>query len=267
MNKISGIYQIRNMENNLFYIGSSANIVGRWSGHKSSLNKGNHRNPRLQNSWNKYGETAFDFQIIESGVGKEDLLQIEQWYLDNWNPEYNVRKKTTDFSRTNGESVNTSKLTEKDVLMVRFLAEKGVSNADISKTYGVVPSCIGSIVLGKTWKHVGGKRQLPKRRVSDSVAAEIRGLWETGRYEYEDLVILFGLSKRTVARIVLFETHKGAGGNLSRKKKRLSKTEVVEIRRLWNLPERDTQKDLGVRFGVGCETIGSIVRFVTWKDI
>ena len=76
-----GIYRIINLVNNKFYIGSSNNIERRWSKHKRMLNCNKHHSRHLQNSWNKYGQENFIFEIIEECL-KEILLEREQWYLD-----------------------------------------------------------------------------------------------------------------------------------------------------------------------------------------
>jgi group I intron endonuclease len=85
MNKISCIYGIKNLITGKFYIGSTSNINKRWTGHRNSLRLGKHHSVKLQNSWNKHGETAFMFGIIEVVDAPELLLQAEQWYMDNWN--------------------------------------------------------------------------------------------------------------------------------------------------------------------------------------
>lgn len=47
-NKVSGVYQITNTENDLIYISSSKDIYKRWSAHIKELNKGTHINRFLQ---------------------------------------------------------------------------------------------------------------------------------------------------------------------------------------------------------------------------
>lgn len=83
-----GIYRIKNSINNKIYIGSTKNIEARWAKHKALLRHNKHQNAHLQNAWNKYGENAFIFEVIEE-CKIEDLINREQFFIDNLNPEYN----------------------------------------------------------------------------------------------------------------------------------------------------------------------------------
>lgn len=78
------IYKITNIHNGKFLIGSTNNPEKRWIRHKSKARCGKHINRYFQFEWNKYGEQAFVFSILEI-VDKEcDLRQIEQNYLDDF---------------------------------------------------------------------------------------------------------------------------------------------------------------------------------------
>jgi len=88
---LSGIYQIVNTINGKKYIGSSVNIEGRWAVHKSGLKAGKHVNAHLQNAWNKYGESIFDFRVLFY-CDPEMLILYEQMCLDKFHPEYNIAK-------------------------------------------------------------------------------------------------------------------------------------------------------------------------------
>lgn len=78
---VSGIYAINCRENNKMYLGSSVNISSRFRRHKADLKNSRHHNIYLQRAWDKYGKEGFTFEIIEE-VPKEDLLEVEQMYLD-----------------------------------------------------------------------------------------------------------------------------------------------------------------------------------------
>lgn len=91
-NDISGIYEIRNVITNDFYIGSSRNCGKRFSTHYRELKLGIHDNSKLQNSWNKYGETNFYFStLIECDV--DSLFQVEQQYINTLNPQFNIARE------------------------------------------------------------------------------------------------------------------------------------------------------------------------------
>lgn len=84
----SGIYVITNTQNRKRYIGSSNSISARWRRHRSDLRLKHHVNKHLQASWNKYGEKAFVFEVLEYVENREDLLAKEQVFLD-WLPVTN----------------------------------------------------------------------------------------------------------------------------------------------------------------------------------
>ena len=60
-----GIYSITNSGNGKRYIGQSIDIEKRWREHRWHLRANKHKNNHLQNAWNKYGETAFVFEVLE----------------------------------------------------------------------------------------------------------------------------------------------------------------------------------------------------------
>lgn len=88
--KISGIYQIQSkVHPDRIYIGSAINIHGRWYQHLNTLRRNKHRNSRLQNHFNKYGESDLQFSIL-LGCEKDDLIKIEQYFLDSHKPFFNI---------------------------------------------------------------------------------------------------------------------------------------------------------------------------------
>lgn len=94
-NSNCGIYKITNLKNNKGYIGQSADIKRRWKNHKIELKNNAHRNPHLQSAFNKYGEEAFEFRILEETT-EENLDDAEEYwinYFNSTNPEkgYNLK--------------------------------------------------------------------------------------------------------------------------------------------------------------------------------
>lgn len=86
----TGVYQILNTVSGKRYIGSAAvSFRKRWTDHLSSLRLDRKKNPYLQNAWNKHGEKAFIFEILEECLPK-DCIEREQYYMDFMKPEYNL---------------------------------------------------------------------------------------------------------------------------------------------------------------------------------
>ena len=78
-----GIYSIKNIITNKYYIGSAAiSFEKRFIVHKSQLNNNKHPNNHLQDSWNKYGKNAFTFQIEEIVEDKNKLIEKEDEWLE-----------------------------------------------------------------------------------------------------------------------------------------------------------------------------------------
>jgi len=86
---ISCVYQITNISNKKFYIGSTKDFHKRKRDHRAKLNRKQHDNIHLQRSWNKHGSATFTFKIVEQTV---DLLPREQHYIDTLKPQYNIGK-------------------------------------------------------------------------------------------------------------------------------------------------------------------------------
>lgn len=76
-----GIYKIINVVNNKFYVGSAVDLKRRKTRHFSELRNNKHPNGRLQNSWNKHGEQAFVFVVVEDLSDDADLLAAENVWL------------------------------------------------------------------------------------------------------------------------------------------------------------------------------------------
>ena len=66
----SGIYKIINKFNGRIYIGSAKRFIERWKSHTSSLRTQKHSNKFLQADFNKCGEDAFVFEVVEVTDGK-----------------------------------------------------------------------------------------------------------------------------------------------------------------------------------------------------
>jgi group I intron endonuclease len=90
-----GVYCIFNAKSGKSYIGSAKNIEYRWRKHREMLRRGKHHSLKLQNSWNKHGETPWHWLVVEE-CPKELLLEREDHYitlLDVFKGGYNMSGK------------------------------------------------------------------------------------------------------------------------------------------------------------------------------
>ena len=86
----TGIYIIENIKNGKSYIGSTrASFSKRFKEHLKLLRKEKHHSIKLQNAWNKHGKDAFKFRVLEV-VNKDFCREVEQKWIDNFMPEYNM---------------------------------------------------------------------------------------------------------------------------------------------------------------------------------
>lgn len=95
LSKRRGVYVITHDESAKIYIGSaSKNFHHRWNTHATELRKGVHKNPPLQAAWNKYGEDAFSFHVMEE-CSREECVSREQYWMDRLLPftqHFNISK-------------------------------------------------------------------------------------------------------------------------------------------------------------------------------
>lgn len=93
-----GVYEIVNTVDGSVYVGSSINVQLRFYQHRRALRMGNHHNILLQQAWDKEGEKAFEFCILQAiamqNLGNVDLDGIEQDYITSYSSEgkcYNIK--------------------------------------------------------------------------------------------------------------------------------------------------------------------------------
>jgi group I intron endonuclease len=88
---VSAIYAIVNQATRDMYVGSAVAVNRRWSAHQSQLRKNKHHCKHLQNAHIKYGEKAFDWEIIEFVDDVNKLIEKEQFWINFFRPTYNKR--------------------------------------------------------------------------------------------------------------------------------------------------------------------------------
>ncbi len=160
MKIVSGIYVIRNKQNGKLYVGSSQNIHRRALEHKSELRRGVHDNDYLQKSWNKYGEDAFQFEILEE-CEVAMLAEREQYWLDTigFDVTYNIAQNVV-------ASMRGRKHTDETKMLISRLHKGRVATpearARLSQSHiGIRPSEETRQLLSK-WQI--GRKQSPETK-------------------------------------------------------------------------------------------------------
>jgi hypothetical protein len=97
----AAVYKIENTKTGQVYIGQSTGYKSRWNGHKSKLHRNKHKNPKLQEDYDKYGLDVFEFKIIKefpSDTASDILLKEEIKMIAEYNQRgenlYNIREES-----------------------------------------------------------------------------------------------------------------------------------------------------------------------------
>lgn len=171
---IKGIYGIRCVEDNKWYVGQAVNLYNRLKNHRSALlrQKGS---VHLQRAYNKYGADSFEVYILEIVASNGDLNAAERHYMDEFksydrehgfNIGYFKPDLTPAFYGTHRERNPNYKRVFGwgDVQVIRELWKEGYNNGDIRKIYKVSTSCIAEIVSNYKWRHPDYVRPKPDER-------------------------------------------------------------------------------------------------------
>lgn len=86
---ICAVYAIRHSITHRVYIGYSKDVTRRWQGHRHALRRGTHHSYALQQDWNRDGEDAFMFEVLEEAL-PQNVRAIEQRWLTTLSPYYNT---------------------------------------------------------------------------------------------------------------------------------------------------------------------------------
>jgi len=150
---MQGIYKIEAPSGN-FYIGSSTNVRRRFNAHKRDLKSGKHVNSALLNVAAKYGVDALSFEMIASVPNRQDLRDVEQLIINDWNPEYNISKNADCALFDAGVIKKRSKAISKRVVCLTdgMVFESGYAAA---RHYGEKTPDNISTAIKKGWKFAG----------------------------------------------------------------------------------------------------------------
>lgn len=166
------IYRITNMANGHYYIGSAESFARREWQHKYALKRNEHKNPRLQAAWNKYGGDMFVFEVLEE-IPSERQLQVEDMWL------------VQHVGHPDCYNINLSAESPRSGAVLSETAKTNISNARKGKHAGEAHYRYGKTLTDEVKKKIGdkqrGKPKAPGRKVSEEGRAKIRANIEAGK--------------------------------------------------------------------------------------
>lgn len=153
------VYSILNRVNGKQYIGGTIDTKSRWLNHKNSLNNNIHFNRCLQEDWNKFGENAFDFLLLEPVSAPDELVECElRWFLSLDNL-YNINKPV-------GENHNGSwKMPSDEIKQQMSISRKGEKHFLFGKHH--TPETISKIVQARKGQNAGEKNCMYQKHHTD----------------------------------------------------------------------------------------------------
>jgi predicted GIY-YIG superfamily endonuclease len=158
-----GIYCIENTVTKEMYIGHSTNLGNRFTKHNSLLKHNKHANKGLQEAVNSYGIEVLEFSVLE--YCEQDFLSREQYYINKYNPIYNIYKDVVNYkvpdSMKQQMSVTRKRLYQEGKLAINcakkivqtdlegnFIAEYS-SIMETSRSIGLHRTSIQRVLYGK----------------------------------------------------------------------------------------------------------------------
>lgn len=162
----SGVYVIRNVITGKRYVGSTtSSFKTRWAIHRHHLDNGQHHSHHLQASWNRYGEKAFTFKIIQHCLPRK-CLEREQFWMDY----YKVTDRRCGYNTAPqaGNCLGSKRTPEQKKRMSESVRNRGPEWREKMKTAN----------LGKGKANLGRECSQEKR---DKISAKLTGRTGTGR--------------------------------------------------------------------------------------
>jgi group I intron endonuclease len=301
INNESGIYQIRNVINNKIYVGSTINLIQRKKAHEYLLRKNKHKNDYLQNSWNKHGEDAFVFEVLEVVDDILFILVREQYYIDKTEsflrihgynifphaiksgqkvPQETIDKisitlKKLDFAMRGSNHPN-SKLIEDDVVKIRKLAKSDVTIKSIAEQYNIDLTVVYRIINGESWKSVSSNRVVRKNQkhilttedvvdIKNDLLNKVSSADLSRKYKVDHSTILLIKNGINWSHVAPELNTAGIKSNLPNKRKKLDIEKVKKIK--LDLLLKKSTKSISENYNVSQRTIQEIKSGKSWNDV
>lgn len=140
------VYRVRNSQNDKVFIGFATDLPVRFNRYKAELKFGSHRNRELQEMWTSFGESVFEFEIL-------DVLDHEETTQANPDEELHVLaemwiqklKKSRGFYR-----VPEKRVENRGNSWIKL--DTSIGKREEHKMIRLLYKCIGEAIhCGRTW--------------------------------------------------------------------------------------------------------------------
>jgi group I intron endonuclease len=186
-----GIYAIRHVDSQKVYVGSSKYLSVRKNRHFNDLRKNRHHNKHLQHAYNKYGEDAFEWVILET-LTDENMLHVDEkkWIVNlhatNHNNGYNFNEEPNAMKGRHHTTEAKKKISE---------SRKGRYLGNNNPNFGKKNSLSTKIQMS-----LGRSKSLSGTGITESTVKEIVSFIKEGRPHLE-IAEKFGVGRTVVTRI------------------------------------------------------------------
>lgn len=138
------VYRITCKENGRVYIGSTSNYYMRSKSHLSLLRRGKHNKQEFQEDFEKFGEKAFVFEVVEEPKG--DLLEAEAKWFDKYGKlNYSNRPLLYPTNYTHWKKTAVNCPEEKKAMVLDYW-RKGFTAQNIARSCGFTLFSIQKII-------------------------------------------------------------------------------------------------------------------------
>lgn len=289
MNRIGFIYQIRNIENDKRYIGSTIEPNKRFAWHQRYLRIEKHHSIRLQRAWQKYGEKNFVFEIIRT-CDAEMILQEEQKEINLWNFDadlYNTNPLAEKPPIFYGEEHKMSKLTWEQVNEIRKRYDNNEKDQyELATIYQVKQGQIWNVVHNKTWYDPnyqpkmsyasqnmsrGSGEDHHNAKFTNEQIADMRKRYTDGKITLEQLGEEVDTDKGVIYNIIQNKTYHDPSYNPPsskdvKKHGKMNWNLVRQIRQEW-LSTKITQQQIADKYELSRGSMLELLNNKTWIDV
>lgn len=148
------IYKIINKVTGDVYIGQTKNFSKRCTQHLLALRKNMHHSVYLQRAYNKYGESQFEFSVIETLTNSKELNKREYYHINRLKAKYNSANSPEYYTSKLFKKYSKKKAKARTFVVLQYnlngsLLKEWNSVDEIHKKYKISKSCIRRCCRGQ----------------------------------------------------------------------------------------------------------------------